>query len=120
MSASRSNSPSAILPWPAWKGNVLHPLKDGTTQLAVGLEGQTRQIPVKITQATSNPPVSFKLDVIPTLTKAGCNAGSCHGSSRGKDGFRLSLFGYDPEGDYTRLTHEQIGRRLNVSLPEES
>src|SRR5262249_34293475 len=41
-------------------------------------------------------------------------------SSRGKDGFRLSLFGYDPEGDYLRVTREQIGRRVNFALPEES
>jgi hypothetical protein len=52
--------------------------------------------------------------------KAGCNAGSCHGASRGKDGFRLSLFGYDPEGDYFRLTREQIGRRINLAMPQES
>jgi len=40
------------------------------------------------------------MDVMPVFMKAGCNSGSCHGSSRGKDGFRLSLFGYDPDGDY--------------------
>src|SRR6266852_1406506 len=57
---------------------------------------------------------------MPVFMKAGCNAGSCHGSSRGKDGFRLSLFGFDPEGDYYRLTREQIGRRINLGLPEES
>ena len=43
-----------------------------------------------------------------------------HGASRGKDGFRLSLFGYDPDGDYHRITREQIGRRINLGLPEES
>src|SRR6185503_6654547 len=52
--------------------------------------------------------------------KAGCNAGSCHGSSKGKDGFRLSLFGFDPDGDYYRLTRDQIGRRINLAIPEES
>jgi hypothetical protein len=57
---------------------------------------------------------------MPIFTKAGCNTGGCHGSSRGKDGFRLSLFGYDPEGDYFRLTREAIGRRINLAVPEES
>jgi hypothetical protein len=57
---------------------------------------------------------------MPIFMKAGCNAGSCHGSSRGKDGFRLSLFGYDPDGDYHRLTRESIGRRVNLAIPEES
>jgi hypothetical protein len=66
------------------------------------------------------PPVSFRLDVLPVLTRAGCNSGSCHGGSRGKDGFRLSLFGYDPAGDYQRLTRESAVRRINRALPEES
>src|SRR5438552_3430990 len=60
------------------------------------------------------------MDVMPVFMKAGCNSGSCHGSSRGKDGFRLSLFGYDPDGDYFRLTQESVGRRINLAIPEES
>src|SRR5262249_8399841 len=52
--------------------------------------------------------------------KAGCNTGSCHGAARGKDGFRLSLFGFDPEGDHHRLTREMSGRRINLAVPAES
>ena len=52
--------------------------------------------------------------------RAGCNTGSCHGAARGKDGFNLSLFGYDPEGDYYRITREQATRRLNLALPQRS
>ena len=63
---------------------------------------------------------SFRRDVMPILFRAGCNQGTCHGSSRGKDGFSLSLFGYDPKGDYFRLTREIIGRRVNVAAPRES
>ncbi|HAA51179.1 MAG TPA: cell surface protein [Planctomycetaceae bacterium] len=63
---------------------------------------------------------SFRRDVMPILFRAGCNQGTCHGSSRGKDGFSLSLFGYDPRGDYFRLTREIIGRRVNVASPRES
>ncbi len=63
---------------------------------------------------------SFKNDVLPVFMSAGCNAGDCHGAARGKDGFMLSLFGYDPEGDYYRLTEEQFGRRINVAAPERS
>ncbi|MCM8542733.1 MAG: DUF1549 domain-containing protein, partial [Lentisphaeraceae bacterium] len=51
---------------------------------------------------------------------AGCNTGGCHGASRGKDGFSLSLFGYNPKGDYYSLTQEMIGRRINTSIPEKS
>ena len=43
---------------------------------------------------------------MPVFMKAGCNTGGCHGAARGKDGFRLSLFGFDPDGDYYRLTRE--------------
>jgi hypothetical protein len=56
---------------------------------------------------------------LPVLTKAGCNSGKCHGSASGKDGFRLSLFGYDPEGDHFRLTRQISGRRINLAMPDD-
>ena len=65
-------------------------------------------------------PMSFKHDVLPVLTKAGCNTGACHGAARGQDGFHLSLFGYDPDGDYDRITREMGARRVNLAMPEES
>jgi hypothetical protein len=99
---------------------VLHPLADGRTELLVVFEGRTNRVPVTVTNAATRPALSFKLDVMPVFSKAGCNSGGCHGASRGKDGFHLSLFGFDPDGDYHRLTREQIGRRINLALPEES
>lgn len=63
---------------------------------------------------------SFRRDVMPVFFRAGCNAGTCHGSARGKDGFMLSLFGYDSRGDYFRIVNEMIGRRINVAVPEQS
>jgi hypothetical protein len=101
-------------------GATLHPLADGGTELTVRFEGHTLKVPVVVEQAKTARATSFKLDVIPALTKAGCNSGACHGASRGKDGFPLSLFGYDPDGDYHRLTRQQIGRRINLAIPEES
>jgi hypothetical protein len=101
------------------KGTV-SPLADGQTELRVSFAGRSLTVPVSISQATNQPPISFKHDVMPVFTKAGCNAGSCHGTSRGKDGFHLSLFGFDPDGDYFRLTREQIGRRVNLAVPKES
>jgi hypothetical protein len=65
-------------------------------------------------------PMSFKHDVMPIVTKAGCNTGACHGAARGRDGFHLSLFGYDLDGDYTRITREMGARRVNLAIPEES
>ena len=63
---------------------------------------------------------SFRRDVMPIFFRAGCNAGTCHGSARGKDGFMLSLFGYDPAGDYFRTVEEIPGRRVNTSVPAAS
>ena len=71
-----------------------------------------------LTVRSSEP--SFRRDVMPIFFRAGCNAGTCHGSARGKDGFMLSLFGYDTKGDYERVVNEMIGRRVNIAVPEES
>ena len=49
---------------------------------------------------------SFRADIMPIFFRTGCNVGTCHGSARGKDGFMLSLFGYDPKGDYERIVTE--------------
>ena len=100
--------------------NTLTPIADGQTELRIKFQGRTLLIPVKIEQAKTEETISFTKDVMPVFTKAGCNTGGCHGSSRGKDGFRLSLFGYDPDGDHFRLTRENIARRINLALPEES
>jgi Protein of unknown function (DUF1549)/Protein of unknown function (DUF1553) len=99
---------------------TLYPVADGDTQLTAEYAGLKVTLPVTVKQAKFDPAISFKLDVMPVFMKAGCNMGSCHGSARGKDGFHLSLFGYDPDGDYTRLTREISGRRLNLAIPEES
>ena len=76
-----------------------------------------------VTPAASPPPTpapSFMHDVLPIFMRHGCNAGDCHGAARGKDGFMLSLFGYDPDGDYYRLLEELPGRRVNIAAPEQS
>ncbi|MCS6977470.1 MAG: DUF1549 domain-containing protein [Gemmatales bacterium] len=102
------------------EGAVLHPAADGSTELAVEYAGHKVVVPVTVKDAAVDPPISFKLDVMPVFSKAGCNTGSCHGAARGKDGFRLSLFGFDPDGDYHRLTREINGRRINLALVHES
>jgi hypothetical protein len=64
--------------------------------------------------------VTFESDVQPLLTRLGCNAGACHGKSRGQNGFALSLLGFDSDFDYSALIHEARGRRISVASPEES
>lgn len=63
---------------------------------------------------------SFHYEIVPLLTRAGCNAGVCHGTPRGKNGFRLSLRGFDPEADFHALTRDMDGRRINRLHPERS
>ena len=101
-------------------GRTLVPTADGDTSVRVTVGDQTVSVPVHVERAGTSPDLSFRLDVMPVFMRHGCNAGGCHGSARGKDGFRLSLFGFDPEADYHRLTREQPGRRINVAFPAES
>jgi len=102
------------------EGNMLHPLKNGETNMKVAYEGHEAETAIKVSGFESQPEVSFHLDVMPVFLRAGCNTGSCHGAARGKDGFRLSLFGYDPKGDYHRITRELGDRRINLAIPGES
>src|SRR5665213_496566 len=100
--------------------NILTPLADGATEMKVEFGGKIVAVPLTVKDAAKDRPISFKLDVMPVFLRNGCNQGSCHGAARGKDGFRLSLFGFDPDGDHFRLTREMNGRRVNLALPNES
>ena len=100
--------------------NIVYPVMDGTTDLVIEYAGRSVKVPVRVKDAGADRPISFKLDVMPVFMKSGCNTGSCHGAARGKDGFRLSLFGFDPDGDHYRLTREIPGRRIDLALPRES
>src|SRR2546422_379379 len=66
------------------------------------------------------PRVTFLRDVAPILNKAGCTAGACHGAAKGKNGFKLSLRGYDPQFDYEALLYDLAGRRFNRADPGKS
>ncbi len=101
-------------------GATFYPVADGETIITVAYAGQTLDVPVVVQNSQVDPPISFRQDVMPVWMKTSCNNGSCHGAARGKDGFRLSLFGFDPEGDHYRLTREIPGRRINLALPAES
>lgn len=64
--------------------------------------------------------VDFLRDVMPALTKAGCNAGACHGSLQGRGGFNLSLLGFNPAADYDAIVKASRGRRISPASPEQS
>lgn len=101
-------------------GYIVRPAADGATNLTIEFAGHKLNVPVEVKDAAKDRPISFKNDVMPVFMRSGCNSGSCHGAARGKDGFRLSLFGFDPDGDYHRITREQPERRINLALPAES
>jgi uncharacterized protein DUF1549/uncharacterized protein DUF1553 len=92
---------------------------DGSATLTVTLGAHSAAVPVSVKKAKGAEPLRFRTDVLPVITKVGCNTGKCHGSAAGKDGFRLSLFGYDPEGDHFRITREMGGRRVNLATPDD-
>lgn len=97
----------------------VYPVKAGKTMLTVTAGGKQTTVPVTV-KSVAAPPVSFVREVMPALSKAGCNAGTCHGSAKGKNGFKLSLRGYDPEFDYHALVNDISGRRFNRVDPANS
>ena len=102
------------------EGNRILPVADGETELICQHGNGEVRIPVKVTKSAETLPVSFEKDIVPILTRSGCNTGSCHGAASGKDGFMITLFGYDPAGDYKRITREIGMRRINLAVPEDS
>ena len=70
--------------------------------------------------ATHSAPISFANDIMPALSRAGCNAGACHAKPLGQAGFKLSVFAYDPQSDFVAIVKSAHGRRLFPAAPEES
>jgi hypothetical protein len=99
---------------------LVRPLKDGQAQLHVSLGEQSLDIPVTVRGFNDAVEPNFVTDVQPVLSKMGCNAGTCHGSAKGKNGFKLSLRGYDARFDHIALTDDLAARRINRSAPEQS
>ncbi len=99
---------------------IVKPAGDGKTSLKVEWNKLNSDASIEVVDSAKSRPVSFTLDVLPILTRSGCNNGSCHGAARGKDGFRLSLFGFDPKSDYNRITREIGIRRINLARPDQS
>ena len=95
------------------------PLMAGDGTIIVEAEGLRAEIPVHVLSADVVP-VDFIREVNPILSKVGCNQGTCHGSQAGKNGFKLSLRGYDSVYDYRALVDDLSGRRFNRSEPAQS
>jgi hypothetical protein len=88
--------------------------------LAVTFAAPLAAAPVEMPGAPPLPTVDFERHVMGVFSKAGCNNGSCHGSFQGKNGFRLSLFGFEPEKDHAAVTRDNLGRRIDPVNPDQS
>lgn len=99
---------------------IVRPTANGSGELKLNLAGQTLSVPVVVSGQKQAYAVSFVRDVQPALSKMGCNAGTCHGSAQGKNGFKLSLRGYDSLFDHRALTDDLAGRRFNRAAPDQS
>jgi hypothetical protein len=88
----------------------------------VGLILVTGLVPVFAPSGEAGEPgrPTFEADVLPVLTRAGCNAGACHGKARGQNGFQLSLLGFDPDFDHAAIASEARGRRVFPAAPGRS
>jgi hypothetical protein len=102
------------------KTGFVTPLANGKAVITARLGEDTATIPVIVSSVEKERDISFPNDIIPQLTRAGCNSGACHGTPSGKNNFRLSLLGFEPESDHEFLTKESRGRRIFPPAPDES
>lgn len=97
------------------------PTGDGSATIKITRGASTLEIPVTVKGfGTQGRGVDFRTEVMPLLSKHGCNAGGCHGKASGQNGFKLSLFGFDTQFDYEAIAKEARGRRLFAGNPDAS
>jgi hypothetical protein len=101
-------------------GGVVTPKGNGTATLTATANGKTATATVTVTNFETPFRWSFVNHVQPTLTRAGCNAGACHGALAGKGGFKLSLRGFDHAADHFAITRQAAGRRTDADSPADS
>lgn len=99
---------------------IIRGLKDGTDKLTVSHAGIVIDVPVTVSGTGEALRPDFVRDVNPLLSRMGCSAGTCHGAQDGKNGFKLSLRGYDPLFDVRSFTDDHASRRINLTSPDES
>ena len=92
----------------------------GKTSLHVSFNDLQLAVPVVVEDLTNDTPLHFQRDILPLLSKLGCNSGGCHGKPSGQNGFKLSVFGFDSQADYDAITKEARGRRVFPADPQRS
>ena len=101
------------------EGGYIGPKQNGKARITVQAAGKQVKFSVTV-KGVKMPVVRFVRDVMPIISKVRCNAGTCHGAAKGKNGFKLSLRGYDSEFDYRAFVNDISGRRINKVVPEKS
>ena len=98
----------------------VRPAGKGEATITVEAAGRSHSIRVIVRDFDETRPLHFANDIVPLLTRHGCNAGGCHGKASGQNGFKLSLFGFDPAFDYNAIVKEARGRRVFPAAPDSS
>ncbi|MDA7979637.1 MAG: DUF1549 and DUF1553 domain-containing protein [Pirellulales bacterium] len=99
---------------------LVRPIADGSGELVVSTARLEARVSFRVTGLDEPFEADFVRDVNPILSRLGCNAGICHGAASGKNGFKLSLRGYNPEFDHRALIDDLAGRRFNRAAPDQS
>ncbi|HEY6168797.1 MAG TPA: DUF1549 domain-containing protein, partial [Verrucomicrobiae bacterium] len=102
------------------EGATVIPVGNGTATISTKVNGQTASSKVTVQKMDAPFAWSFRNHIQPVLTKGGCNAGACHGAAAGQNGFKISLRGYDDDGDHTILTRGAMSRRVTLADPARS
>jgi hypothetical protein len=101
---------------------VVEPRGNGAATIKATLDGTnlTVSLPMRVESFEHDPAINFGNQIVPILTKHGCNGGGCHGAANGQNGFKLSLLGFEPGEDHEHLVKESRGRRLSFAAPDQS
>ncbi|HEV7226735.1 MAG TPA: DUF1549 domain-containing protein, partial [Pirellulales bacterium] len=102
------------------EGGFVVPRGPGESQITIRYGERQLTAPAAVTAFDSGRRIDFKNEIVPLLSRLGCNSGGCHGKATGQNGFKLSLFGFDPEFDYDAIALAARGRRVFPASPEES
>lgn len=96
------------------------PTGDGQAEITASLGGRSARAKITVRNFRTDSSLSFATDITPILLKAGCNGSACHGAANGQNGFKLSLFGYEPDKDREAFWTKDNGRRVNPKDPANS
>lgn len=102
------------------KTGIVRGAINGSSKINFSINGHSAGIAVQVSNQEQDTTLSWTKDVNPVVAKMGCNAGTCHGAKDGKNGFKLSLRGYDPIYDIRAFTDDVASRRVNLASPDAS